>query len=426
MKTLIMKRFLLCLALFTSINGYVYSQEPDSLLQLEQIIQEVLVNNPDLKSYQQQWDASKTTISQAQALPDPVVGLNFLNIPVNSFSFSQEPMTGKQITVMQSFPFPGKLDLKGSIAESGSMIAEQQFLELQNQLVKRAKLIYYDLSYVEEAIVTVRNNKDLLSDFATIAETRYEVGRGLQQDVLRAQVALSKMIDQELKLLQMKVDLQAQLNALMNRPANQPMGRTTIPEVLKEVASLDSLMMIATEYRPLLRAWDIMLVQSEQRIDLAQKDLYPDFSVGMAYTQRGELDSGMKGYDLLSAMFSVKVPLYSKTKQSQKLQETRILRGSTESKLESVRNSVEEQIQQTLSSIYKNRQLLNLYETGILPQAEESLESSMAGYQNDKVDFLSLLDSELTLFNFRLDYHRFLADYLKDIAAMEAIIGTQL
>lgn len=421
-----MKRFLLLLVLFTSVNGYLYSQVPDSLLQLEHIIQEVISNNPNLESYHQQWDASRTRISQAQALPDPVLGLNLMNLPMNSFSFNQEPMTGKQLTIMQMFPFPGKLDLQGSIAESESMIAEQQFHELQNQLIKQAKLIYYDLSYVEVALETVHNNKDLLSDFVSIAETRYEVGRGLQQDVLRAQVALSKMIDQELKLIQKKVDLQAQLNALMNKPANLPLGKAVISEQLKIVASLDSLMLVASSKRPLLKAWNIKLDQSEQRVNLAQKNLYPDFSVGVAYTQRNELDNGMNGYDFLSAMFSIKVPIYSKNKQSQKLQETRILQGSTESNLESIRSGIEEQIQLTLSSIQKNQQLLHLYETGILPQAEESLESSMYGYQNDKVDFLSLLDSELTLFNFRLEYYRFLADYQKDIAALEALIGTQL
>jgi outer membrane protein TolC len=176
----------------------------------------------------------------------------------------------------------------------------------------------------------------------------------------------------------------------------------------------------------MLAAWKTAVKQSGQQVDLAQKDRYPDFAVGLAYTQRNELQNGMPGYDFVSAMFNVKIPLFYNKKQDKKVQETRIRQSSVEYRYRNVANSVEQMLQQTLTNLEKQRRLVDLYQTGIIPQAEESLESSMAGYQNDKVDFLSLLDSELTLFEFRLDYHRFVADYHKAVAELEALTGTDL
>lgn len=412
--------------LVLTVSTAIKAQTPDSTLILDELIQKVLTQNPELQSSYEGWRASETRVSQEEALPDPWLGLNLMNLPVNSFDFDQEPMTGKQISLMQPFPFPGKLSLKGNIARSESEITLQQHQELQNQLIKRTKLAYYDLFYTDRAIETVLSNQELLKEFVKIAETRYSVGKGLQQDVLRAQVELSKMIDKELKLCQQRESLQARLNALINEPADALLGKPVVPGLDKWTGQLDSLVQRADSSSPLLAAWKTVVSRSRQQVDLALKDRYPDFSVGVAYTQRDPLQNGMKGYDFVSAMFNIRIPLYHGKKQDQKVQQTRINLTSMEHRYRNVENSIEQLLQQSLTEVQKNRRLADLYETGIIPQAEESLESSLAGYQNDKVDFLSLLDSELTLFNFRLDYYRFLADYHKAIAELEALTGTQL
>ncbi len=415
---------LLYLVLF--VPWFIQAQTPDSPLLLDELIQKVLAQNPELQSSYESWEASKTRISQQEALPDPTLGLNVMNLPVNSFALYQEPMTGKQITLMQMFPFPGKLNLKGKIAQSESEISLQQYQELQNQLIRKTKLAYYDLFYVDRAIATILNNQELLNEFVEIAETRYSVGNGLQQDVMRAQVTLSKMIDKELKLRQQRESLQARINALINEPADATLGQPVDPGVSDWTMDLDSLVELADTSSPLLEAWRTVVKRSDQKIDLALRDRYPDFSIGLAYTQRNELQSGMKGYDFISGMFNVRIPLYFNKKQDKKVQEMKITRNSMDYRYQDVENSLEQMLQQSLTDLKKNRRLIDLYETGIIPQAEESLESSLAGYQNDKVDFLSLLDSELTLFNLRLDYYRILADYHKAVADLEALTGSEL
>ena len=417
---------LLLFSLFLISPFDAVGQTNDSTLVLDELIQMVLTQNPELQSSFQGWQASKTRISQQGALPDPTLGLNLMNLPVNSFALDQEPMTGKQISLMQPFPFPGKLGLKGNIAQSESKIILHQYQEIKNQLIKKTKQAYYDLYYIDQALATVTSNQELLREFVEIVETRYAVGKGIQQDVLRAQVAQSKMIDRELKIRQQRESIQAQINTLMNEPAGAPIGKATVAKPKLSTFELDALFQQADSTSPMLAAWKTAVKQSGQQVDLALKDRYPDFAVGVAYTQRNELKNGMPGYDFVSAMFNVKIPLFHSKKQDKKVQETRIKQTGMEYRYQNVANSIEQMLQQSLTNLEKNRRLVDLYQTGIIPQAEESLESSIAGYQNDKVDFLSLLDSELTLFEFRLDYHRFVADYHKAVAELEALTGTDL
>lgn len=426
MKNDVLRDLGLVLMLWLGITTAGIAQTADSTLVLDTLIQQVLTQNPQLQSSLQGWEASKTRISQEESLPDPTLGLNLMNLPVNSFALDQEPMTGKQISLMQSFPFPGKLSLKGDIARSESQFTLQQYRELKNQLIMKTRQAYFDLYYIDRALATVANNQELLREFVDIAETRYGVGKGIQQDVLRAQVALSKMMDREIKLRQQRESIQAQINALINESANAPLGKAVAAGPKPQKLELNALIQQADSTSPLLAAWKTAVKQSGQQVELARNDRYPDFAVGVAYTQRNELQNGMPGYDFVSAMFNVKIPLFHNKKQDKKVQETRIRQTAMEYRFQNVANTIEQKLQQSLTNLEKNRRLIDLYETGIIPQAEESLESSMAGYQNDRVDFLSLLDSELTLFEFRLDYHRFVADYHKALAELEALTGTEL
>lgn len=417
----------LCLALlvFFALGTPARAQQPDSTLSLQALIDRALEQNPSLHASRKQWEARQHRVPQAGTLPDPQLGLNLMNLPVNSFSFDQEPMTGKQVTLMQMFPFPGKLDLRRNIAESQAAVAEQRYREQQNQLVKQVKLTYYELYYIDRALETVNKNIDLLQQFTSIAETRYSVGKGLQQDVLRAQVKLSRMMDRRITLQQKREVQEARINELVNNPPDTPLGRPAAVRKDTALPGLDSLRLAAKEHSPLLAAWQQMVATNDHKVNLALKDRYPDFSLGLAYTQREQFQNGNPGYDFLSAMFSVSIPIHYGRKQAEKVQETKLQRSSVSRKYDEVQNRVDRMLREKLTEARKNRRLVELYRTGVLPQAEQSLESSLEGYRNDQVDFLSLLDSEMSLFNFRLDFYRFEADLMKNRAELQALTGNR-
>ena len=404
----------------------IFAQQTDSIARLPDLIEEGINNNPDLLASYQNWQADLAKIPQAGALPDPQLSLNLLNLPVNTFELNQEPMTGKQIALMQMFPFPGKQGLREDIAKSAADISRDKNLELKNQLIKNIKQTYYDIFFIDQSLETVQKNRGVLQDFIRIAQSKYSVGKGLQQDVLKAQVEFSKLEDKSITLTQKRQATIARLNALLNRPAGTPLGKTIVPEPDSLNLDFAQLQNLANENRPLLQAWNSMFQQSAKKVSLAKKEYLPDFKLGIAYTQRDKLENGMGGIDYLSGLFSVDIPLYFWRKQNKKVEETRYNQDMVQQSYRNVQNQVYADLDKSLSDVEKNYRLLELYKSGIIPQATQSLNAAIAGYQTNKVDFLTLLNNQLTLFNFELDYYRFLSDYRKGIADLEATTGVNL
>lgn len=395
-------------------------------LKLSELIQQAVSQNPQLKASYSQIGMYDSRILQAGTLPDPVLSLNLLNLPVNTFAFNQEAMTGKQISLMQSFPFPGKLALKSGIARDQKNMADAQYRELQDQLITEVKKTYYELYYVDQALHTVRDNQSTLKDFVKITETKYSVGKGLQQDVLRSQLELSGLIDKEITLKQKRKVLESRLNTFINQAPDHPLGQPELSSLIEVDTSSTKLLAEALKNRPLLRSWQIRKQQAGDKLRLSKKERWPDFKIGVAYTQRDVLSNGAGGVDFLSGLFSVNIPIFYKRKQQKSIEAANYSRTKTDWQYDQVRNKIAEDIEQSLSVVKRSRRLLNLYKTGILPQAKQSLESAMAGYQNDKVDFLTLLNNELSLLNFQLKYYRTLADYHIAIAEIQGETGTDI
>ncbi len=419
-------RLLSLILIFLAIPSLLTGQKAGSTEDLARIIQEGLSNNPDLKAGFENWQADRAKIPQAGALPDPQLSLNLLNLPVNSFAFDQEPMTGKQVALMQMFPFPGKLGLREDIAVAGAGISQAKYQELKNQLIKNIKLSYYDIFFIDKSLETVEKNTGILKDFTRIAESRYSVGEGLQQDVLKAQVELSKMEERSVTLQQKRDAIAARLNSLLNRPVGTPVGKTVEPVIDSLQYNLPQVKEMADQNRPLFKAWQAMLQQSDKKISLAKKGYLPDFRLGVAYTQRDRLQNGTGGMDFLSGLVTVDVPLYFWRKQNKNVEESRYTHEMVQESYRNVQNQVYSDLDKTLSDVTKNLHLIQLYENGIIPQATQSLNSAIAGYQTDKVDFLTLLNNEISLFNFELDYYRFLSDFSKEQAELEAATGVNL
>jgi len=420
------------ISLFVFLSSFLtspgFSVSADSTVQLNQLIQEALNNNPDLKASYSTWQTLKSRVPQAESFPDPTLGFSLMNMPANSFYFNQEPMTGKQVSLMQMFPFPGKLGLKKKIAGETARIAEMQHQELRSQLVRNIKLIYYDLYYNERAIENSQKNRALMNQFAQIAETRYRVGKGIQQDVLKSQVELAKIDDKLIRLNQNREQLLAQLKLLLNRKSEDTIkGKFEIDETdsLKNF-ELSNLKSLADQNRPLLQAWQGMVQKSQHEVRLAKKSFLPDFSLGVAYTQRDILANGMGGVDFFSGSISVNLPIYFWSKQSKQVEESRYNEISATQKYEFIQRQIEAELESKLSELNKNRRLVELYKSGIISQASHAVKSALAAYQVDKVDFLTLVTNQMTVFNYELDYYRFLSDYHKNIAELEALVGTKL
>jgi len=404
-------------------EGAASAQE--AVLRLEPLIQEALAVNPEIKADGKRWDAAKERPPQEGSLDDPMLSFEIVNLPTNSFSFSQDDMTMKQFSLSQTFPFFGKRGLRSEVAQREANAIGQGFRDKQNEIVRRVKETFYELYISDRSLEVVEKNREVLKEFVKIAETKYSVGKGIQQDVLKAQVELSKLLDEQIRLEQTRQAAAAKLNAILNRAPQTPLGRTE--EVLKEEMTRDlkTLQDRALENRPLLKALQEEVERNKAAHALARRRYFPDLTMSAGYGFRE--DSGTaKRSDMLSAGFSINIPLYFRTKQDRQVAETSALINSAREQYQAARNEVLSLVKQLVSDIEKGSKLIDLLQTGLIPQAQLSLDSAVAGYQVNKVDFLTLLDNRLTLFNFEKEYYRALGEYRASLARLEWVIGASI
>lgn len=420
------KYFTLFIAIIFVFGGFdVFSQtEVDNINDiLKELIQEALENNPKLEAAVQRALSAEKIIPQAGALPDPQLTFGLSNLPVNSFSFDQDPMTGKVIGVMQMFPFPGKLSLATDIAEFEAATVKYQQEEVRNQVIQLVKRAYYDLYAIDRAFETTEKNKALMEQFVHVAETKYATGSGLQQDVLRAQVEISKLVDDLIMWQQKRLSLVARLNALLNRSVDTLVDKTLpelkLPDNPATIFSADQI----EQNRPLLKAWNERIQKAEMTVKLAERDIWPNFTIGASYRQRDDLADGRQLTDFFSATVSMNIPLYFNRKQKAKVAEKGLNYNATKSEYENVKINVLSEVESILAELERNRKRVELYKGGILLQAQQSLESAHAGYRVGKVDFLTLINNWMMIQNYELQYYFALSNFYKNLADYELVVG---
>jgi len=405
----------------------VFSQDVEQRIEiLADLIQEAIENNPGLEAAVLRTHSAEKIISQAGALPDPQLNLGLLNLPVNSFTFDQEPMTGKLIGLMQMFPFPGKQGLAEEMAEFEATAVKYQQEEVRNQIVQMVKSAYYNLYAIDRAKETVQKNQALMEQFIRIVETKYATGTGLQQDVLRAQVEFSKLEDDLIMWQQKRRAAIARLNAILNRPVDSYFSITARELDLPESHAFGSPVETIEQQRPLLLAWKKRIQKAESSVKLARRDYWPNFAVGASYRQRDNLSNGAVMHDFFSATFSINIPLFFKRKQGAKVAEKELALSALHAQYRNVYISVLSDLESADAEMERNRKRVELYEGGILVQAQQSLESAQAGYQVGKVDFLTLISNWMMLQNYEMQYFFAMADFHKALANYELTLGGRL
>jgi outer membrane protein TolC len=400
------------------------AQSEKSRLNVDQLVDEALQNNPEISAAKIKWEVFKEKIPQSYALEDPMFGFGIINLPTN-FSFRDEDMTMKEFSISQKFPFPGKRPL---MKEMASKEAEAVSTEIQgkiHQIIKDVKAAYYDLSHIYRTTEVTQRNKRILEDFAKIAETRYAVGEGIQQDVFKAHVEVSKMVDDLIMLGQRKRSMEAKLNALLNRPPETPMGEPEEVVFRKFPFTIEELQKMALEMNPTLKGMKKMIEAKEKAHALAKREYYPDFNFKFAYGQRDN-SPDMKRRDMLTGMVEMNIPIFYKSKQDRKVAEAKAEILATEAQYRTMKNEVLFMITDMASMIQRGERQLELYKTGIIPQASLQINSAMSAYRVNRADFMTLLDSQMTLYKYELEYHQALTEYEKNVASLGAAIGKQI
>ncbi|MDA8429907.1 MAG: TolC family protein [Geobacteraceae bacterium] len=389
---------------------------------LPALVNTALADNPELRTTQARWEMFRNRISQAGSLDDPMLMLKIQNGVISDpLNFHKESMTAKVIGLSQQLPFWGKRGLKQEMAAKDAESYRWQVQERKLELVRMVKETYYRIYNTDKSLEIVDKNIKVLDDFITIAETKYSVGQGTQQDVFKSQVERSKLLDMKITLEQGRKSLAATLNALLFRSPETAVGRIPDFETKPLHLSAGSLRETAYESRPMIKSLKSLIEKGELGHKLARKEFYPDFNVSLEYMQR-EPAMGSEGLDMYSLGVTFNLPLQQERRHAMVAESDSEVRMSND-ELDSLRNTIGADISGLLAKLEKRERLITLYKTGIIPQAEQSLDSAVIGYRVNKVDFLSLLDSRVTLFNYERELYESQAEYMMILAQLEAVIG---
>jgi len=414
---------LFVLLLFFAVNVVFAEEGPKTVENLPKLVDTAIANNPELKSSEARWQMFRNRIAQARSFDDPMLMLKIQNgIVTDPLNFGKDPMTQKVIGISQQLPFFGKRALKGEIAAKDAESQRWAHEERRLELVRMVKETYYQIYFTEKAQAIVDKNIRIMDDFITLAETKYSVGQGMQQDVFKAQVEKSKMLDMKISLQQQRSSLATALNALLYRPADTPVG--TIPDfdLAPLTMSAEALRATAFENRPQVKSLHAQIEKANAGLKLAQREFYPDFNVSFEYMQR-QPSMNDDGLDMYSLGVTFNLPVQRQRRHAMVAEANSETTMAT-AELNSLRSTIDSGVADLLAKLEKRRKLVELYKTGIIPQAEQALESATIGYRVNKVDFLTLLDNQTTLFNYEKEYYDSLADYQIQMAQLEALVGT--
>ncbi len=403
------------------LNRYAAAQS--SSQGLTSLIEEGLKNNPQIQAAYNNWQAARYRIAQVSSLPDPMVNYSYFGENIETRVGPEKDKYG----VSQKIPFPGKLDLKAKSQIKNAQMFKEGYEAAKRELIKNIKFTYYDIFWIDKAIEITESEKAILENLEQAASKRYETNLSPQQDVIKAQVEITKMINKIFVLEENRNNLVAKLNSLLNRPEGTPLDKLASFKLTTFDYDKQGLEEMAKQSRQELLAAGLAVQRAEYERSLAKLDYFPDLTLGFDYfnIESGHTNAHNDGQDAWSGTIAFNVPLWF-GKLSAQLKEKKAMLEASKNDYQNIENSVSYELDDVYFKIKTYKEIVLLYETALIPQTEQAFDAAKTAYETQKVDFLSWLDSERVLLQTRLAYYKSIVDYEKSIAYLERIVGRDL
>jgi len=392
---------------------------------LEALVREGLANNPELRAAEARWQMAEQKAPQVGSLDDPQFSFSFTNYPVDSLSGGQAPMTGNDLRLSQRFPFPGKLDSKAESARQQARWQEGVWRDGRLQLAQKISDGWYRLYALDRTAMVLRENIAVLDNMAQLAENRYAVGKALQQDVLKLRVEQTRLEDRLALTTQQRASIKARIDGLLGRSGTTEPIKVPDRLTLTEVAPLQQLLAQAPAHRPLFNAYDALLASYRAQERLAQKNYWPDLTAFVGYRFRQEVPGKDDGTDFVSAGISVNLPVWQRPREAA-LKQAVLGQTMTREQRQQFLTELQARLTDNYQQLERSQRQLELYRTGVLPQAQQAYEAALSGYGVGKVSVLDVLDSLRMLYGYRIDEARYRADHERAAVQLLALAGTLL
>lgn len=393
----------------------------DTLL-LGTVLEQVERVNPRLDAARAGASAARARVPGVTRPPDPQLQLGWMNYELPSLR-PMEALGMTQLQLMQMVPVAGKLRLAGAAETARADATATRVADVLFDLRARTAMAFYDIYAVDGALGVARDTRRLLQDFSAIAAKMYEVGEGRQADVLRANVELARMDEEIVRMETMRVTMTARLNALRIEPADARVASPMLPRFPKAMPALDSLTAVAERNRPMIRAGVQDVDAAQSAAELARREIWPDLLTGVQY---GQQPGPMGAQRMASLMVGASLPIFAKQRQYQMREEANAMRAMAAADLAAMRAETRGAVGEVLASLSRARRLAELYRTTVLPQADATVASSLAAYRVGDVNFMTLLDAQMTLNRYRQELFTLEADEGRAWAELEMLTGRVL
>ncbi len=373
----------------------------------------VVHSNPGLAAMRSALEAASARIEPAGALPDPVISYGLAPNTVGDDALG----TRQQLLVAQALPWPGTLDLQSDVATRQADSARASLEDYRLKLIAESRAEFADWYYVHWALRINARTSDLVRNLRGVARTAYASGGASQQDVLQAEVELTRLANQKLELERRRHSVQAAMNGLL---ATDPARSISPPADLPPTPALSSLVRLrslALARSPRLAMLDSSIAAGEDKVALADKKSYPDFHLSAGYN--GIMDPVAKR---LVVGIAVSIPLDQSRRHAEQSGARADLRRATAERAD-MRARLLAAVEQAYAGAEQARQTLALYADQLIPLARQNMEAAEADYRSGKGDFLRLISAEREYLQAELEQARARAELYKQTAALDYHTG---
>ncbi len=377
---------------------------------LEALVAEALAQGPDVRAAAESLEAARSRPPQARALPDPVVSVLYVNDGWSP-SLGEMPMTTLGLMGSQALPWPGKRDLRERIAVRDADVLAERLERERLTVAAGVRRAFWGLVLARDTLALLREQEAVATEAEGVARARYAVGQGAQQDVLRAQVEITRF--EPLRAAQeAEVESRlAELARLVGREVDAGVAEGASLELRPEPRDLAALVAEAEAALRELRAGAALVERGRLAVDLASRDFKPDFSVQAGYMNRGGLDP------MWQAGVGVSLPL-QRGRRHAAVAEAEAAHRAAAAAVETTRARIRLRTRERVAQLRAAERMVAVYAGGLLPQAELTYEAALASYQSGQVPFLAVLEALSGWYRDRLEHRRLLAAHERVKAAL--------
>ena len=385
-------------------------------LELSELIEEALKNNPDILASRAKIEAAKHRIPQSRSLPDPMFMFGYQNESFNRYTYGEEQGSQWMFSASQQFLFPGKRLLKEEMAQRDAESLEAMHELLKLKTAARVKELYFDIFLAYKNIDLLKDKRDLFVRVEDLTLSRYAAGKAMQQEVVMAQTEKYMLLEKEEMFKQKILSLEAMLRATIGGRQGPSMGRPVEPALQAFTVTLDDALQRAEQNSPEIKSRMKMLEAADTKILMARKEYYPDFNINAGYFNRsGDFK------DMWSATATINIPLYYKTKQEPAVLEAKASLAQAKQELEAAKLMISAAIKDNFSMLRSSEKLMDLYRNGFIPKNTQDVELALTGYATGRTEAIVVISRLKTLLDYEILYWGQFVEREKAIARLHAI-----